>query len=451
MDNFEYGKLAYTKYEDLENKLNFLKQKVNSNTSSQTQSSTIIVGGMYGVGPTTKKWLSFNVEKDKEINYLIQLNIINSSRNETFEGVILFDDKVVSTKLFIVSNGLAKVLYDFNYTSIKEIIDVKIVLTPASQDTEFCFDSLIVQANIETLTHDFVCGYEEPKSNRLSLACMGEKNYRDIGKNYGIAFSQNETIYTTYMSQKTFDLQKLDYLTAEDSEFFCCRTTYKNINNEDGFNDLITNSWLADKNTLSSKNLITGESLSLYFNYRLIDGAAYKSTANAIIDGLLILRNINLEKVSIIETFGNAPMNATHLNLPDYNYVKGLYIAKPLNTEFIKNRHPIAVLDNGKTALIAYNDTHFNNSKIFTINDVDELYMQYGATVNDLKVYASINNKTYIYNLVYDETIQNYTQSSVVDLGNIDMVYPGFDKDIFVLKNGKIYFTHNRDLFFENL
>ena len=105
MDNFEYGKLAYTKYEDLENKLNFLKQKVNSNTSTQTQSSTIIVGGMYGVGPTTKKWLSFNVEKDKEINYLIQLNIINSSRNETFEGVILFDDKVVSTKLFIVSNG----------------------------------------------------------------------------------------------------------------------------------------------------------------------------------------------------------------------------------------------------------------------------------------------------------------------------------------------------------
>ena len=77
--------------------------------------------------------------------------------------------------------------------------------------------------------------------------------------------------------------------------------------------------------------------------------------------------------------------------------------------------------------------------------------MHYGATVNDLKVYASINNKTYIYNLVYDETIQNYTQSSVVDLGNIDMVYPGFDKDIFVLKNGKIYFTHNRDLFFENL
>ena len=149
MANCELSKQAYSKCEDLENQFNYLKQKIsNPQPSNQSQEQSVFeFKGVFGTGKATKRFVKLNVPIDTLVRYIMQLNILDSSQDEQFEAFIYFDEQLVSHKLFFVSNGQGKVNLEFEHTSTKEQIDLKIVICAHTNTTTFNFDSCITYAN----------------------------------------------------------------------------------------------------------------------------------------------------------------------------------------------------------------------------------------------------------------------------------------------------------------
>lgn len=451
----DYGKQAYVKCEDLENQFNYLKQKM-SQGSSQTNCSMVKIGGNEpAVGNQTKE-VTLSVPANKEFTLQTQLNIIYSTTDEFFECLMFFDDTLISCKSFAVVNGIARVYNETKYTSTNGQVKVKFSVCPGTATTSFCIDGVVVVADTQSLTYNCPNNYTQDRNRRLSMTFMTDKNPYNLPNSYCLAFNQDDKIYYGYASQKYFDMKKINMDSMGDCRDYSVGVTVEYpgavtlpVANRDLndyiYGDFVVSYHAAEDQYIYTKYLTQTKSNTVNRNFTGFDKAPYVSKVVENYDEATVIKHLKNKKISYMYLVENLYKYYNYIEVPDFDLIEKTYIGKPTTLPLSHNLQPLAVVDKYKVAMIAYDHTYAKQLKYLTIENVDELYMVYDDP-NTLHVYASINNQTYLYELVYDSTTNLYTIESQKLIGNYDMVYPGMDNDVFFLKNNKIYFSHNKDL-----
>ncbi len=448
MANCELSKQAYSKCEDLENQFNYLKQKIsNPQPSNQSQEQSVFeFKGVFGTGKATKRFVKLNVPIDTLVRYIMQLNILDSSQDEQFEAFIYFDEQLVSHKLFFVSNGQGKVNLEFEHTSTKEQIDLKIVICAHTNTTTFNFDSCITYANKNNLTYDIPNKIDNDNTEQYSLALsfMGEPNALSLPQSYVLAFKKGQTLYSGCIDRKNFDLDRIEYKTLPVETTFSS-FVYSNYNGAyHQFSRPVIISYY-NGNSPYFHDISKYEASNYVFGYpKKMDCAPAASSINTAYTHKWLLLNDTAFSYCMGPTF-MAYYSQKLTYLPIENISK-VYMLKPRTVQEAASNEVIALIDKYDTFFISYNYTRYNEGIFFTVNDAKEAFIVNGVDYRNIIVYIRHSDKLVAYDLYYNTSTYELDLQSTTEYHNIDMLYPGFDNEAFYIKNGRVFYTKNKDL-----